>query len=352
MSPERFQQLLLDWFDRHGRKDLPWQKSVTPYSVWVSEIMLQQTQVNSVIPYYNKFMLRFPDVQALADAELDEVLQYWSGLGYYARARNLHKAAQQLAAKGGEFPDSVAEMISLPGIGRSTAGAILSIACSQSQPILDGNVKRVLSRFQAIRGWVGDKTVTDKLWQISQNYTAGHRTAAYTQAIMDLGATLCTRSKPNCEICPLASGCQALKNDLVQLLPEARPRKKLPKKSLYFLILQNNAGQILLEKRPPTGIWGGLWSLPEFTDYPSLQEWIAKHNWVTGSCEILPSRRHLFTHYQLDYTPVCVTLKNHMDNVMEANSWLWYKHPEIFKVGLPTPIKQLLQHLILEAEDE
>ena len=251
MPPAEFQALLLNWFAGHGRKDLPWQQHISPYRVWLSEIMLQQTQVSSVIPYFQRFTARFPNLPSLAAADLDEVLQHWSGLGYYARARNLHKTAQLLADRNGEFPDNITQLSALPGIGRSTAGAILSIAFGQSQAILDGNVKRVLTRFHAVRGWPGEIKVANQLWEISSRYTPALDTGAYTQAIMDLGATLCTRSKPKCGTCPVAAGCQALATDLVNSLPETKPRKNLPVKQLYFLILQNPDREILLEKRPP-----------------------------------------------------------------------------------------------------
>jgi A/G-specific adenine glycosylase len=345
MSPQQFQQHLLGWFDGHGRKDLPWQQDINPYRVWLSEIMLQQTQVASVIPYFNRFVGRFPDVQSLAAAELDEVLQYWSGLGYYARARNLHKTAQLVVDSGGLFPQTVEGLSALPGIGRSTAGAILSIACGQSQPILDGNVRRVFARFLAISGWTAEKSVADRLWAISSAYTPAHRAADYTQAIMDLGATLCVRSKPDCRQCPVAAGCKALTLGLVNVLPEARPRKQLPEKYSYFLLLQDDLGRILLEKRPPVGIWGGLWSLPEFIGVDELQSWCAQQYGETAFMEAMATRRHTFSHYHLHYTPVLVRLINPINNVMEANVRLWYKATDSSEPGLPTPVKKLLQQL-------
>lgn len=343
MSPIQFQQKLFAWFDIYGRKDLPWQQNINPYRVWLSEVMLQQTQVSSVIGYFNRFITRFPTVQSLAEAELDEVLQHWSGLGYYARARNLHKTARIVAGNGGKFPQTVEDLSALPGIGRSTAGAILSIACGQSQPILDGNVKRVLSRFHAIRGWPGDNKVATQLWTISTQYTPQQRTGDYTQAMMDLGATLCTRSKPKCEICPVASGCQARQLNLVKQLPEPKRRKELPVKQLYFLLLQDNEHRVLLEKRPPAGIWGGLWSLPEFDDQQQLMAWSIQHNYRLSSAQTLPSLRHSFSHFHLDYTPLLARLENPINNVMEGNSSLWYKTGDIDSLGLPAPIKRLLQ---------
>ena len=342
MSPSQFQTQVLTWFDQHGRKDLPWQQDINPYRVWLSEVMLQQTQVVSVIAYFNRFIDRFPTVQSLAAANVDEVLQHWSGLGYYARARNLHKTAQIIAANHGQFPQTVEALSDLPGIGRSTAGAILSIACGQSQPILDGNVKRVLARFQAVIGWPGEAKVAAQLWEISQRYTPPQRTGDYTQAMMDLGATLCTRSKPKCEICPVAEACLARQQGLVSQLPQSKPKKILPTKAIYFLVLIDAQGQVLLEKRPPTGIWGGLWSLPEFTDLPALDAWSIEYGYRISHQQILPTERHSFSHYHLSYTPILAKLENPINNVMEADSALWYKARDIDLLGLPTPIRRLL----------
>lgn len=348
MSPEQFQQQLFIWFDIHGRKDLPWQQDINPYRVWVSEIMLQQTQVAAVIDYFNRFMDRFPNVYRLAEAELDEVLQYWAGLGYYARARNLHKTAHIVTGNGGEFPQTVDELSALPGIGQSTAGAILSIAFGQSQPILDGNVKRVLARFHAVYGWTGNAKVSGQLWQISRQYTPTERCGAYTQAMMDLGATLCTRSNPHCSICPVAAGCTAKKLELVSQLPEPKPRKELPIKQIYFLLLQDSQQRILLNRRPPIGIWGGLWSLLEFDDPTKLHDWALCRDMKITEPKPLATRRHTFSHYHLDYTPLIATAENHTNSVMEADNAVWYKHNEIHSLGLPTPIKRLLQDINLE----
>lgn len=352
MHPEQFQQQILAWFDLHGRKDLPWQQDINPYRVWLSEVMLQQTQVSSVIAYFNRFITRFPTVQSLAEANLDVVLQHWSGLGYYARARNLHKTAQIIVDNCGEFPQDIVDLTALPGIGRSTAGAILSIACGQNQPILDGNVKRVLARFCAVHGWPGDAKVATRLWEISAHYTPLHRTAAYTQAMMDLGATLCTRSKPVCEICPIANGCQAKQLELVKQLPTPKPRKDSPVKQLFFLLLQDNEQHFLLEKRPPTGIWGGLWSLPEFDEFQQLQDWCLLRDLRIDAYQTLPSQRHTFSHYHLDYTPVLATTQNPINYVMEANQSVWYKADQINSLGLPTPIKRLLNQQYTEEHND
>lgn len=352
MPPEQFQQQILNWFAQHGRKDLPWQQNITPYRVWLSEIMLQQTQVNNVIPYFLKFTERFPDLASLASTNQDEVLQYWSGLGYYARARNLHKTAQIVAANGGNFPNTLSELSSLPGIGRSTAGAILSLACGKSQAILDGNVKRVLARFHAISGWTGLKRVSDQLWDISERYTPKHDADAYTQAMMDLGATVCTRSNPKCSQCPINSNCQALALNRVNTLPEPKPHKKSPIKTLYFLILENANQEILLTKRPELGIWGGLWSLPEFDNLASLQDWCLQQNYSIENITILNKQRHTFSHYHLDYTPVISKVLNPINNMMEANHNIWYKVKQIENLGLPAPIKRLLHRYRTEENYE
>ena len=337
MLPSEFQQRILTWFDQHGRKDLPWQQDITPYRVWLSETMLQQTQVATVIPYYNRFIETFPDIESLAQAPLDRVLQLWAGLGYYARARNLHKTAQLVAESG---------LINLPGIGLSTAGAILSIAFNNSQPILDGNVKRVLTRFYAVAGWPGSSSVNKQLWQLSAELTPRLRTADYTQAIMDLGATLCTRSKPACGACPLNSHCLALTSDNVAAFPNPKPAKTLPVKQLVFLVLTNNQDRILLEKRPPVGIWGGLWSLPEFNSIASAAEWCINKHIPIISKNTLPVRRHTFSHYHLDFTPLLVRTENPINFVMEGKQSVWYKAEQMDDLGLAAPIKLLLQQHI------
>ncbi|MFU8788596.1 MAG: A/G-specific adenine glycosylase [Methylobacter sp.] len=342
MSPSIFQQKILAWFDQHGRKDLPWQQELTPYRVWLSETMLQQTQVATVIPYFNAFVARFPDVASLAAAPVDEVLQLWAGLGYYARARNLHKTAQ-IVAEQGRFPDTLDALLALPGIGLSTAGAILSIAFNSSQPILDGNVKRVLARFKAVSGWPGNSAINKQLWAISADLTPIGRVADYTQAMMDLGATVCTRSKPACPLCPLHDACLARLSDKVSVLPTPKPAKTLPVKQLVFLLLRTADDRILLEKRPPTGIWGGLWSLPEFDSRAAVDDWcLTRHIDIAGK-QTLPSQRHTFSHYHLDYTPLLIQTNNPSDFVMEANQTVWYKSEQLNRLGLAAPIKLLLQ---------
>lgn len=344
LEAQIFQSRVLAWFDRHGRKDLPWQQPVTPYRVWVSEIMLQQTQVTTVIPYFNRFMETFPDVESLASAALDQVLQHWAGLGYYARARNLHKTAGLIVAQG-QFPQTLEALTTLPGIGLSTAGAILSIAFQQSAPILDGNVRRVLARFCGIEGWTGEAKINQRLWEISTFYTPKYRVADYTQAMMDLGATLCTRSKPLCLACPVAEFCLAKREGKTAVLPTPKPSKKIPVKNSVFLLLQDNQQQILLEKRPPQGIWGGLWSLPEFADLAAARVWCAENNFICRDEAIFPAQRHTFSHYHLDFTPLLIFTDNLTSCVMESDKQLWYKLKQIQTLALPAPITRLLQDL-------
>lgn len=348
-----FATQLLDWYDRHGRKKLPWQQARNAYRVWVSEIMLQQTQVKTVIPYFEKFMQRFPRVLDLANAHEDDVLHHWSGLGYYARARNLHKSAQRIRDEHeGVFPLVFDEVLALPGIGRSTAGAILAQAEGQRHAILDGNVKRVLSRFHAVHGWTGQARVQDQLWVFAEQHTPGQRLADYTQAIMDLGATLCTRSKPSCEACPLQAECEAYATDQVGFLPTPKPRKTLPVKSVRMLLLRNAEKHILLEKRPPTGIWGGLWSLPEMPIDDAVEEWCESHYQLRVSrLSEQPVMRHTFSHYHLDITPCVVEVNNPGQSVMEAERRVWYKATQNDRnvssqvVGLATPVSHLLNRL-------
>ena len=342
MTPLAFQQHILAWYDQKGRKDLPWRQDITPYRVWLSETMLQQTQVATVIPYFYAFVEKFPTIECLAQAPIDEVLHRWSGLGYYARARNLHKTAKIIVEQG-RFPDKLDELMALPGIGLSTAGAILSIGFKKSYPILDGNVKRVLTRFKAVSGWPGNSQVNKELWAISAHLTPVDRVADYTQAIMDLGATICTRRKPACGDCPFESHCLALLTGTVTVLPTPKPAKILPVKQLVFLLLSNNFNQILLEKRPPTGIWGGLWSLPEFDSIEAAHYWCLTKNWPIGDSKTLATRRHTFSHYHLDYTPVLIQTDNPINFVMEASQTVWYNAEQINTLGLPAPIKQLLQ---------
>lgn len=347
MNPKQFQQAVLTWFDQHGRKDLPWQHPITPYRVWLSEVMLQQTQVATVIPYFDRFITAFPTVQQLAEAELDQVLHLWTGLGYYARARNLHKAAQQLVTEyDGEFPDTLEAMESLPGVGRSTAGAILSIAQGVPTPILDGNVKRVLARYRAVPGWPGRSAVLKQLWQLSEHFTPLQRCADYTQAMMDLGATLCRRGKPDCQRCPLRTDCVALAQGNPQDYPGSKPKKELPKRDCRMLLLCDHRGRVLLRQRPPTGIWGGLWSFPQLDDQDlAVEPWLEQYCQQHGQVQTLPALVHTFSHFQLRIQPLLVTnVELNCRRVAETNE-CWYDPESPPQLGLAAPVERLIRQL-------
>lgn len=338
-----FSTRLLKWFDQHGRKDLPWQKNPTPYRVWVSEIMLQQTQVITVIPYYQRFMQRFNSLKQLAEADQDEVLHYWAGLGYYARARNLHKAAKLLRQQHkGRFPDAIEQLIALPGIGRSTAAAILSLSRGQHHAILDGNVKRVLARHHAVSGWTGQAKIMQYLWAISESLTPQKRVAEYNQAMMDLGATLCTRSKPACECCPVAKDCVALIDGRVGELPTPKARKTLPVRETVMLVIKKD-NTIMLEKRPPSGIWGGLWSLPECPSSDDIQaDCLQRWGIKVKAMKALSPWQHTFSHYQLNVYPYEVTAGKQSQQIMDAQQTIWYNSTQTDKRGLAAPVKRIL----------
>ena len=346
MSPgPSFSDRLLDWFDSHGRKDLPWQQDGDAYRIWVSEIMLQQTQVQTVIPYFEEFIKRFPTVAALADARLDEVLQHWSGLGYYARARNLHRAAQHIRDDhDGRFPAGMDELVALPGIGRSTAGAVLSLARNERHPILDGNVKRVLARHEAIAGWPGTTAVDRKLWEQAERYTPAARCADYTQAIMDLGATVCTRSRPACERCPVNDDCQAHASDSISEYPGRKPKKEKPLRQTTMLIA-NDRGRVFLERRPEAGIWGGLWSLPELDDR-SVDEWCReKLGGAAAATERWQTLRHSFSHYDLDIQPILLRIDSRLSKVSDGSDTTWYRLDEAPPGGIAAPVQSLIDKL-------
>ena len=340
-----FANRILAWFDVHGRKDLPWQQPQDPYRTWVSEIMLQQTQVQTVIPYFERFMQRFPDVRALANAAQDEVLQHWSGLGYYARARNLHRAARIIRDEhDGAFPDNLEAVMALPGIGRSTAGAILSLAFDQRHPILDGNVKRVLARHEAIGGWPGQTAVANRLWEIAERHTPHARVADYTQAIMDLGATLCTRSSPACERCPVATGCVALSSGSVTELPGRKPKKDKPLKRTTMVLASHN-GHVYLERRPESGIWGGLWSLPEVND-SGVEEWCRDRlDSEPRELESWQVLRHSFSHYDLDILPILVRIASPLSKVADCEDARWHQLDDNLPGGIAAPVSKLIEHL-------
>lgn len=337
-----FSDAVLTWYDRHGRKDLPWQRNMTPYRVWVSEIMLQQTQVATVIPYFERFMQALPDVRALAAAEPDEVLHLWTGLGYYTRARNLHKAAQRVVDEfDGEFPRDLEQLIGLPGIGRSTAGAIASLSMGLRAPILDGNVKRVLARYHAVEGWPGEKVVHDRLWVIAERHTPHQRVNHYTQAMMDLGATLCTRSKPSCLVCPLQVGCEARMLGRPTQYPGAKPRKQIPVRQCIMPLVMNPAGEVWLQRRPDSGLWGGLWCPPQLDEPHQLEELVRRQGWQAEEPQWLEPLRHAFSHFHLDIQPLLVRVTAG-DGVAEAGQ-VWYNLRQPGRLGLAAPVKKLLQ---------
>lgn len=341
-----FSEEVLKWFDQYGRKNLPWQQNRNPYRVWVSEIMLQQTQVATVIPYFERFMVRFPAVEDLAAATQDEVLQLWTGLGYYARGRNLHKCAQQVVDQyQGEFPNTVAGLASLPGIGRSTAGAIVSLALNQPAPILDGNVKRVLARYHAVDGWPGQAKIADKLWAFAEQHTPIRRAADYTQAMMDLGATLCSRTKPLCTQCPLSADCAGFAQAEPERYPGKKPKKVLPVKTTQLLILQNKKGEILLEQRPPTGIWGSLWSFPELQQGDDALSYCQQHHGSIEKSQSWQSFRHTFSHFHLEIHPVYIHIEKTVTQLADGNRQHWYSEAEWQQLGLAAPVKKLLDIL-------
>jgi A/G-specific adenine glycosylase len=338
-----FSAALLDWFGHAGRKHLPWQRERSPYRVWISEIMLQQTQVTTVIPYYERFMHRFPTVQALAISPLDEVLHLWTGLGYYARARNLHRAAQQLvSAHDGEFPSGIEAVQALPGIGRSTAAAILALSRDEPHAILDGNVKRVLARYFGIAGFPGEKKIETQLWHHATACTPLQRAADYTQAIMDLGAMVCTRSKPQCTACPLRSHCVAFAQGLQTQLPTPRPKRMRPQRVTYVAVVRDAAGAVLLEQRPAAGIWGGLWVCPQFDDEAARDAWLERQFVTTDTGYELPVIEHAFTHFDLQLRSRCVNAAS-KPQVAEATGTCWYDPQQPARIGLAKPVLDILR---------
>ncbi|TDB48353.1 A/G-specific adenine glycosylase [Photorhabdus luminescens] len=344
MEAKQFSTVVLDWYHRYGRKTLPWQLEKTSYHVWLSEVMLQQTQVATVIPYFQRFISRFPDVTSLAAAPLDEVLHLWTGLGYYARARNLHKAAQHIVEQHqGKFPTTFEDVVALPGVGRSTAGAILSLSQGKHFPILDGNVKRVLARCYAVEGWPGKKEVESSLWQISTNVTPVQEVEYFNQAMMDLGAMVCTRSKPKCEICPLNQGCIAYANHSWTKYPGKKPKQSIPEKTAYFLLMQNH-NSVWLEQRPPTGIWGGLFAFPQFESMDLLNGWLEQSGISHSKHEQLTAFRHTFSHFHLDIVPIKINILS-FTTCMDENTGLWYNLQQPATVGLAAPVEYLLQQL-------
>lgn len=356
-----FAKAVLAWFAQYGRKHLPWQQNKTLYGVWLSEVMLQQTQVATVIPYFERFIERFPTVTDLADAHIDEVLHLWTGLGYYARARNLHKAAQQIRDQfNGEFPTDFDDVLALSGVGRSTAGAILSSVLNAPHPILDGNVKRVLSRAFAVEGWSGEKSVENTLWQLTASVTPNRQVADFNQAMMDLGAMVCTRSKPKCSLCPLANLCEANRLEAWDKFPVKKTKKILPERQAYFLIIKAG-NKILLEQREAKGLWGGLYVFPQFENTEELKRSLSERNLQVS--QQLIAFRHTFSHFHLDITPILVDLdlqKNPQNQPLvvqencgnyrlsvssTANYWYDLQLPS--EIGLATPVKRILDELSL-----
>jgi A/G-specific adenine glycosylase len=342
-----FARRLTEWHGRHGRHDLPWQASRDPYRIWLSEIMLQQTQVDTVIPYYARFLARFPDLAALAAAPLDDVLALWSGLGYYARARNLHRAAQLvMSAHGGTFPRTAARMAELPGIGRSTAAAIAAFAFGERAAILDGNVKRVLCRAFAVDGFPGERAVELRLWALAEELLPETEVATYIQAQMDLGATVCTRGRPECARCPLGEVCVARREARVAALPAPRPRKAVPQRAVRVAVIVHE-GRVLLERRPPTGIWGGLLSLPEVPDRETdVARWVRSRFGIgaSGGGALAPLK-HAFTHFRLDITPLRFDAEGAVPYALADAGHRWLPLDERAAAGLPTPVRRILDAL-------
>jgi A/G-specific adenine glycosylase len=353
-----FSSRLIAWQRTHGRHNLPWQ-GADAYHVWLSEIMLQQTQVATVIPYYQRFIAAFPTIAALAAASEEQVLAHWSGLGYYARGRNLHSTAQIIVEKHhGEFPRQYEQILELPGIGLSTAAAICALAYHERRAILDGNVKRVLARYCGIEGWAGNKKVEERLWQQAEALLpqsprpTGERVrergeenviATYIQAQMDLGATLCTRSKPKCGVCPVHSDCVAFQSGRVSELPTPRARKAVPEKHSTFLLLMHG-NDILLEKRPSSGIWGGLWCPPRFDDEEAAKDWFVRNGMTASDGERLGAFTHTFTHFKLHITPLKIQLARKPLRAEQPGS-VWLDVGEALRAAIPTPVRSMLKEL-------
>ncbi len=352
LKEREFAPLLLKWSDLHGRTELPWQQNPTPYRVWVSEVMLQQTQVGTVGPYFERFMNRFPVVQALSEAPLDEVLHLWTGLGYYARARNLHKSAHQVVEQhGGRMPEEFEALCALPGIGRSTAGAILALSIGQRHPILDGNVKRVLARVYGIEGDPGAAETLRALWHQSDLCTPAERVGAYTQAIMDLGATICTRAGPACPMCPFQTRCFAASENRQTDYPGRRRKRRRPARAAVLLLAESQhegANAVLVERRPASGIWGGLWSPPQFPDEPSALDWCRQELGEPQRVAKAPEPiDHAFTHFDLHLIPLRVQVMQR-EGIREPEDRLWYQLKTPPRVGLPQPIRQLFSRMLTE----
>ena len=341
-----FAGAVVDWYRRYGRRDLPWQGQ-DAYRVWLSEIMLQQTQVATVIPYYQDFVERFPNPRALADADIDEVLRHWQGLGYYARARNLHRAAQFVRDRHrGQFPEDFDAVVALPGIGRSTAGAILSLACGQHWPILDGNVKRVLARCFRVSGWYAQSATMKQLWYLAESVTPAENTAEFNQAMMDIGAMVCVRSNPKCAACPLQSMCASYRHHSQADYPQRKPGKAKPRRHTLML-LHRHGDSLLLWRRPPSGIWGGLWSLPEVDEESAIELWQQSFLSITQAPNLVQKNviHHQFTHYSLDISLAIIELQQLPAEISDRDNYAWIEIAELASHGLPTPVRKLLASL-------
>jgi A/G-specific adenine glycosylase len=331
---------LVPWHRKFGRHDLPWQTNKSPYTVWLSEVMLQQTQVATVIPYFHNFLQHFPDIYALASASIDEVLSCWSGLGYYSRGRNLHKAAQRIVESyDGNIPDDIAALQDLPGIGPSTAAAILSLAYNKKHAILDGNVKRVLCRYHGLSVYPDKPEHKQLLWQLAHSNMSTRTAGEYTQAIMDLGATVCSKRQPDCDSCPLKIACQCRQQQAFDTMPLPKPKKKVPEKSIYFAVILNRDGDTLLQKRPEQGIWGGLWSFIEAETVSAFFElsYLEEQDWTE-----LPTFSHTFTHFKLHITPILFELARKPR--LNANQ-IWY-NSDNHTVGLAKPVSKILEQVM------
>jgi A/G-specific adenine glycosylase len=342
-----FASELLAWYDVHGRKDLPWQRERNAYRVWLSEVMLQQTQVRTVIAYFERFVDALPTLADLAAAPEDRVLALWSGLGYYSRARNLHRTSKLCIERhAGDLPKDPDALADLPGIGRSTAAAILAQAFGERHAILDGNVRRVLARWHGVHGWPGGTAAQRALWLHAEEHTPHYRIADYTQAIMDLGATLCTRTRPHCARCPVASGCVALRDGLTGVLPQSKPKRSMPTRSTTMLIVRDAQDRVLLERRPPTGVWARLWSLPEIDD-ASIATHALRERYAVSAKDPTPldSFVHTFSHYHLHITPLLLSGVPNRDRVTDDADRAWTSREQLGSLGLPAPVRKLLETL-------
>lgn len=348
--PLSFSEKVLSWFYQYGRHTLPWQNDPTPYRVWISEVMLQQTQVNTVLTYFQRFVAHFPTIQHLATARLDDVLSLWSGLGYYSRARNLHQSANIIVTQyHGKWPMDVTTLTTLPGIGRSTAGAIISLSNNHFAPILDGNVKRVLARFFAIEQWPGETSTQKMLWTKAESLTSNTHPKDYNQAMMDLGAMICTRTQPQCPICPLHHDCQAFQQNATNHYPVKKSKKTVPVIHKQFILLMSSVHDIWMYKRPPNGIWGGLWSLPELSMETSPQDWLMQ--WLADQTypdqiktsftqTALPAIKHVFTHFVLHLHPVKITISHAIN---QHNDGIWHDLRTPFPGGVSAAIMKVLK---------